>query len=315
MYKWKSLVFTYKSTSSDVISSTSGALGTVSLATDYNSLDSAYTNVREMNNSEHCNTSRPSSSFMHVIEPRYFQQKQYYVRSGPPRAGSDKRLYDPASTTLATQGMAVAGGGIGQLWVTYTVEFIKPVFDSNLETNSEICYPASPLDVTSAGNIRPFGALTIPHPYLTGNYLYDNQIGNLELGFRYDASITRSYIVFPAVLSGKSFQITWFMAGVPTAGTNGVLTVSTGTQGLGVGGGFRAVASGVNNPPLVALPYLPTKYHVTYITLGAVPSAGYFEIIYTPDVANVTSWPGSCTASHLTVTGIDTAALAAFTPL
>lgn len=311
MYRWKSLVFTYKSTSSDVISSTSGALGTVSLATDYNSLDSAYTNVREMNNSEHCNTSRPSTSFMHVVEPKYFQQKQYYVRSGEPRAGSDKRLYDPASTTLATQGMAVAGGGIGQIWVTYTVEFIKPVFDSNLETNSEIIVPTY-ADVTNSTNIRPFGALTpagVGYPSTAG--LPTSLHGNIGLSFEYSA--THSYIYFPKIASGKTFMIYWHMKGTGNVGvTTSYLSYDANDSDIGTGGSFREISAsypGTTN----GTGDLANKYFLGYVTLGSVDDPVYgFYVSLLSNSAAMTGWPTACTGCHLTVTGIDTAALASF---
>lgn len=129
-YKWRGVVFEFKSTSSDAVlsSATSSALGTVSMATDYDAIDSPFTSKREMLNSMFANSSKPSISFIHPIECKssITPMRQQYVRTGggfPPNA--DPRMYDLGNFQIATEGMQSAGGIVGELWVTYEVEFFK----------------------------------------------------------------------------------------------------------------------------------------------------------------------------------------------
>lgn len=129
-YKWRGLVFTYKTTSADLVTGTNGALGQVIMATDYDSTDADYSNQREMLNSEYAKSAKPSVSFVHPIETarRETPYKLFYTREGPPPANADIRLYDIGKFEIATQGMQATGGTIGQLWVSYEIEFLKPQF-------------------------------------------------------------------------------------------------------------------------------------------------------------------------------------------
>lgn len=307
MYKWKTLVFTYKSTSSDVISSTSGALGTVTMATDYNSLDGGYGNIREMNNSEFCNSQRPSTSFMHVVDCKKMQQKQYYIRNGPPPANADLRLYDAAITTLATQGMAVAGGGIGQLWVTYTVQFLKPVFDTQRETNSQILYQTNPASCVTfkSPNIALLGSPTTVASY-----------GNCGVNFTYNGDSIQ--LLFPSSAAGKSYQIFHYI-NATSAALSGAAYTYRGTTQLGLGGDILTV-------PVVApanqISYgsdagnLQTKNFCSFVRFGAWDEAVPFEFNITPgNPVIATHWPtvgANYTTAFVYINGMDQSSLTPF---
>nr|QKV51320.1 putative capsid protein [Crucivirus sp.] len=129
-YRFRGLLFEYISTSSDAIlsSSTSTALGTVSIATDYDVLDIAYTDKRTMLNAEFSTSSKPSMTFIHPIECKKSispMALQYIRTTLNFPANSDARMYDLANTFVATEGMQAAAGNVGELWVTYEVELYK----------------------------------------------------------------------------------------------------------------------------------------------------------------------------------------------
>lgn len=134
-YRFHGLLFEYISTSSDAIaSSTDLGMGQVVMATDYNAADHPYINGPQMMGSMFSKTFKPSENCIHPVEcaPSDQAQKLYYVRTGVQPTGTDIRLYDMGIFQIATQNMPAAYSGMGQLWVTYDVEFTKSVMNSQL---------------------------------------------------------------------------------------------------------------------------------------------------------------------------------------
>lgn len=132
-YRLRGVLFEFKSTSSDALlsSSTSTALGSVSMSTDYDVADNPPSSLRQMLNFEYSCSSKPSCSFIHPIECKkaLTAQSMLYTRSTAVPAGFDQRLYDFARFNIATEGMQADGGVLGQLWVTYEVELYKQQFN------------------------------------------------------------------------------------------------------------------------------------------------------------------------------------------
>lgn len=130
-YKFRGLVFEFKSLSSDAVlsSATSSALGAVIMATDYNVLNPLFANKSQMENYEFANSAKPSLSFCHPVECKKSQTPNIplYVRTpATALAGSDQRLYDLGMFQVATVGMQAASGVAGEIWCTYEIEFYKP---------------------------------------------------------------------------------------------------------------------------------------------------------------------------------------------
>lgn len=129
-YRVHGMVFMFKSTTSDY--SSAGALGKIALATNYNVRDSAFVNMQELENAEFSVSGKPSLSRIHPIEcaaangvplVKWVRDTQYDA------SGGDDRLYDVGKFQVATQGLpaSTAGAIIGELWVTYDIEFFKPI--------------------------------------------------------------------------------------------------------------------------------------------------------------------------------------------
>jgi len=130
-FRWRGMIFEFKSMASDNVlsSSPNTALGSVVMATEYNVLNPPFPDKLHMENYEFANSSKPSCSFIHPIECKasVTPVSKLFVRAGPPPStNADLRLYDLGNFQLATVGIPGTGGVIGELWVTYEVEFFKP---------------------------------------------------------------------------------------------------------------------------------------------------------------------------------------------
>ena len=129
-YRMRGVIFEFNSTSSDAVlsSATSSALGTVAMATDYDVLDLPYSSKREMLNSQFSCSRKPSESFIHPIECKkaWTPYNLNWVRTTEAfPTGGDPRTYDLGNLYVATEGMQAATGNVGELWVTYEMEFFK----------------------------------------------------------------------------------------------------------------------------------------------------------------------------------------------
>jgi len=213
-YRIRGLIFEFKSLSSDAVLSTAAnsALGAVIMATEYNSLSASYPDKRSMENSQYATSSKPSESFIHPIECAIAQTSvnELYVRSGPVSSG-DLRLYDLGIFQIATIGQQVAGGVLGELWVTYEIEFLKPqlppVIGSSLLTDH--------FQLQTVTNAHPLGSLVSP---VTGS-----SIG---------CSVGISTIVFPPNVTDGNFLMIYVVIGNATSISIPVITYTTNCSAL-----------------------------------------------------------------------------------
>lgn len=118
-------ILTYETTSSNFAQDM--ALGTVSIATQYNANEFPYTSMREILQAAYHSRGNPAESIMHGIEcdPTLQASEHLFTRrfgtSGPPN------LYDHGVVTVATEGLpAKPGTVLGRLFITYDVELNLP---------------------------------------------------------------------------------------------------------------------------------------------------------------------------------------------
>jgi hypothetical protein len=132
-YKFHGLIFEFRPLITDFV--TNGAPGVVVMATNYNADAPKYTTKQEMENSEYAVSVKPTRELMHGVECAMQQTPlpQLYIRSGIPPSGQDLRLYDLGTFQFATQTNPIQG--LGELWVSYCVEFFKPVLPSDTGGN------------------------------------------------------------------------------------------------------------------------------------------------------------------------------------
>lgn len=133
-YQILGMIWEFRTLSSDITAG--GALGSVILATDYDTADLVYANKLEMENSEYCTSNKPSVDTVHCIEcdPSLSFSPIKYIRSGAVPSGKDVRLYDHGLFQIATQGLpGVAGTVIGELWCSYEIALYKPNLQNSLD--------------------------------------------------------------------------------------------------------------------------------------------------------------------------------------
>lgn len=140
-YSLEGCLFEFRSMSADALNSTNTALGSVIMASNYDSLDVNFTSKSEMENYEFGMSCKPSMNMMHPIEcaPRQTSITELYTRNGSAPANSDLRLYDWCNTQIATVGFQAASVNIGELWITYQVRLLKPKLFASLGEFNNNC--------------------------------------------------------------------------------------------------------------------------------------------------------------------------------
>lgn len=130
-YRIKGMLVEFKSNTSDYAAS--GPLGVVGIAANYNVADEKYDSLVKFENSEYAVVSKPSRDILHAVEcsPQSGRDEWLYVRDASaedPNFVQDRRFCDFARLQIATSGLpGTPGNTLGQLWVTYDIEFTKPI--------------------------------------------------------------------------------------------------------------------------------------------------------------------------------------------
>jgi len=210
------MAFEFRSMSADALNSTNTALGSVVMATDYDSTDLAFTSKAQMENTEYGVSCKPSSCMMHAIECARSQTSisEQYVRFADPPDNSDLRMYDLGRFSIATVGMQANNVNLGELWVSYDITFLKPIQREPL-IDSEYAYYA--LNTTTATlNSNP----TTLRSDTSSNF------DNIGL------TVGTSTITFPPTMRpGTVLQLTYYVEGASTASV--VAPIPVGTAHLG----------------------------------------------------------------------------------
>lgn len=133
-YKFHGLIFFYKPTSGTAVGSTNTALGTVIMATQYDVTADPFTDKKQMEAYEFSCSCVPCDDMLHPVEcdPRDNPLDVMYTRSGALQTDSqDRRFHDLGNFNIATVGGQAADVTLGELWVSYDVEFLKPRLPSS----------------------------------------------------------------------------------------------------------------------------------------------------------------------------------------
>jgi len=181
-YEWRGVILEFRSLASSLnASSLTSGLGALIMATQYNPLDPDFPDKRTMENYEFASSSKPSENCIHPIECKRSMNTatHLYVRTGPPEANADLRLYDLGNFQIARQGMPVDFNGtvIGELWVTYEVEFFKPKLVS---TTGATALADSYIGANAQSGV-PFGTNITSTAIMSANTCGCQFLGNLVL--------------------------------------------------------------------------------------------------------------------------------------
>lgn len=122
------MIIEYKSISSTAVLSTQ-ALGSVMMATQYNTAVLALNSKRQMLNHYFGCSTVPYRDLIHPIECKesYDPLKVYFTRPpGIEVPNRDNRFEAYGNFTIATEGMPTTAQTVGELWISYDIMLIKP---------------------------------------------------------------------------------------------------------------------------------------------------------------------------------------------
>lgn len=251
-WKARGICFHFKSTSAEYSNATGSALGTVSLATSYNVLNSPFTSKIQMENYEGSTSTKPSKNMNMFVECANKQTPLHpmYIRTSPAiPTNADQRMYDLGIFQLATSGMNSAGATVGELWVSYEIDFFKPrinadpqgIYDHFQIPASANVLPASPFGTSTTGLIYPTtdssagGAVSpgivtaancVPSPTTASR---DNFAGGVPTSNGTGTSLgptTANTYYFPPGAPIGSIWMIQYDAGAFTAGAPGAWTIT-----------------------------------------------------------------------------------------
>lgn len=122
-YRIHGMIFEFRPLITDYIPS--GQPGVVVFATNYNAAEPPFVSKVEMENSEFAVSVKPTVPLMHAIEcnPQENSLTRLYVDR---QQNTDKRFTDFGLTQFGTQGYSSDGVLLGEIWVSYCIEFFKP---------------------------------------------------------------------------------------------------------------------------------------------------------------------------------------------
>lgn len=211
-YNIHGMIFEYKSTSADSLNSTNTALGTVCMATQYNVLNPAFTNKIQMQNYEFATSCRPSDSMMHPLECDPSQTPTNIYYTSPSATGGDLRFVNMANFQIATVGMQSPGTIIGELWLSFEIELLKPRLSSVIA--GTLTYNCTAYNPVSSTNL-------FTSPSAVANTGYPGAL----------IFFTATTIQFTQLLPGSVYQILLIVKGTAT-GALVAPTVSAITGGV-----------------------------------------------------------------------------------
>lgn len=225
-YAVKGMVFHYIPTSGSAVSGTNPALGSVMIQTSYRSNDALPTDKVSLLNEYFSNEVVPCSEMAHPIEcdPKENPFSIHYVRNTAIPTTDSPLMYDIGITTVATSGMPATGNVVGDLWVTYEVEFKKPIIASNVTADAWAGMVFS--SPGSASNL--FGTLG-PNGYVVPSY----NVGNIPVTVS-----NTNLITVPKGASGNFFLTVYLTSLTASITATAWPTAPTVTNGALLPGGL-----------------------------------------------------------------------------
>jgi len=266
-YRFRGLVFEFKSSGATaLVSGTNTAMGVVMMAARYRADAPAFQSKQELLNDMWSASCRTSEDMLLPIEcdPKENPISIQYVRGNT--FTGDQKMFDLAKLVVATQG-SQASNIVGELWVSYEVEFRKP----------QVAPTGGVLATYKAYRSEPSG---------TGNIF--GTVGISVQPLSLDVTITATTITFPATCRGKYLGVI-YMGGTAAACVGPTLGITNGTvlSSWANGAVNRAIApsNAVSSGEfmyslIVSIPDVNAPTVVTF-TGGTYPSNRNIDIVIT----------------------------------
>ena len=130
-YEFVQLIYTFKSTTTDIGNSTTGQCGTVVMCANYNAAAAPFTDkgaMMEYFGSVSCKVTEKAQCGIECDPTKNAGPPILYTRANPTIVSQDLKTYDLATFQLAVANSpaAYANLPIGELWVDYTIVLRKP---------------------------------------------------------------------------------------------------------------------------------------------------------------------------------------------
>lgn len=228
-YRFHGIMFEFRPLLTDYV--TSGAPGVVVMSTNYNSDLPKYVSKQEMENAEFAVSTKPTEALRHMVEcdPLQTTIKELYVRGGPVPSNQDLRLYDLGNFQFATQ--SNPNQNLGELWVTYCVEFFKPTSDlANQNTSSAAAHivrsgvaATTPLGTTTLSSNGSL-SYTLTSTVLTITNAVVGVVYNINMIFTCQTATTNALAV-PGVVGATG--LTWNATNGSADSANYMVTTGT----------------------------------------------------------------------------------------
>lgn len=212
-YRINGMTFEFRSMSADALNSVNTSLGSVIMATDYDSADVPFTSKQQMENTEYGVSCKPSTNMMHAIECARPQTvlSELYIRAYANPPNSDIRMYDMGKFYIATVGCQGTNVNLGELWVTYDIDVFKAIQQPPGYGNPYAQYvtanatAAAPLGTSRIVNQQDLLGLTFTNNQI--QFPLSTQVGaTYLLSLDYVASTTSAFN-HPTVTSGNGMYI------------------------------------------------------------------------------------------------------------
>lgn len=297
-YRFNKLVFEYRPLVSESSSSTAATLlsmGSVMLATQYNSVVGPYTTKQTMCESDFSMTVKPSENALHAIEcnPKYNSLGELYISAQTSltvgAGGSDIRMQNLGIFVAASCNVPIASStavDLGELWVHYDVTLFKPQINAYLSGLQSSHYYGTTNCGSPSGsaNFGPNITSAIQPASITNNLLA------LTFG-------TNSFSFPLQVTSGEYLCVYYCRGSVVTVVTttptvvNGTITTSWNNGTLNSTSAFQtgtapqtALAGDLNIVQTFIVSVNAPGASLCTVTMGitTIPTAGQFDLVVTP---------------------------------
>lgn len=215
--QWKphGIAFYFRSLSSpNVLSEAPNtSLGALIMSTQYDPKDSAFESKTEMENYWCTNSGPPYKDQIHPVECAKNQTvlNELLVRFADQEPDSDLSFYDLGNFDIATVGNPSDTGVIGELWITYCIEFMKPkVPEHNVSfENSDMWFLNLPSATRALGSAPPTEVL-----HSLGGVIDETGAGTVDYSnkLRAEDNVLLVYAVGgdPAALNGPTMSLIGF---------------------------------------------------------------------------------------------------------
>jgi hypothetical protein len=261
MYELLGLIFEYVPASGNSVSSTNAALGTVVMATQYNSLDAPFTSKRQMESYEFATSTVPSCPMLHPVEcaSQANTLTTLYVNNpGAQTTIGDPRFANIGTLNIATVGQQAAGVNLGELWVTAHIRFKRPRLAPAAYTAHFYTGPGA-----TPGPGNPFFATTTTGAIGSTQYILDAPNTTIAgIGLSNSGTSSAGFTVTWPVGYRGVFMMTWGVTQLTGSDYQFVQSMATATTG------------GINNFNLFGNP--STGAPLTFDLLDTVGTAGQF---------------------------------------